>query len=272
MVVADLGGSVDGDGASSTPADDVVAEITKAGGEAVACYASVADADGAASIVQTALDAFGRLDVVINNAGISGPDLFEDLSLDHFRRMVDVHYLGTVYMVRAAWPHLREAGYGRIVNTCSEGMLGIHQKITGYGGAKAGVFGLTRNLATEGPKHGILVNAVAPRARTRMSDAATMSKVFDVPAEDIEGVMGDFPPEQVSPVAVFLAHESCSLNGEVLVAGGGQVMRLAVFETRGITNPNLTPEAVAESLDDILDLTDPQLFAVQTAIDLHSQS
>src|SRR5262249_6977619 len=128
VVVADLGGKLDGSGSSSEPADQVVKEIKSAGGEAVACYASVADEAGAASIVNTALEAFGCLDVVINNAGISDPGLFADLSLAHFRRMLDVHYLGTVYVLKAAWPHLRAAGNGRVVNTCSEATGGIHGK------------------------------------------------------------------------------------------------------------------------------------------------
>jgi NAD(P)-dependent dehydrogenase (short-subunit alcohol dehydrogenase family) len=136
VVVADLGGALDGSGASSEPANGVVDEIRAAGGEAVACHASVADEAGAASIVQAALDAFGRLDVLINNAGISSPDRFEDQTAAQIRRLLEVHYLGTVYVTKAAWPHLISAGYGRIVNTCSEGPLGIHEMMTGYGGAK----------------------------------------------------------------------------------------------------------------------------------------
>lgn len=267
IVVADHGGSAEGSGSSATPAEDVVDEIVTAGGEAVACFASVAEEAGAASIVDTALDEFGRVDVLINNAGISEPDLFEALPLDHFRRMIDVHYLGTLYVTRAAWPHLKEAGQARIVNTCSEGMLGIHHKITGYGAAKGAVFGLTRTLASEGLRYGIRVNAVAPRARTRMSDAATMSKIFDVPAEALEDRMGDFPPEHVAPVAAFLAHESCKLNGEVLVAGGGRVIRLAVLESPGISPSELTPESVAAGLDALLDMTDAEVMTVQSPVD-----
>ena len=165
VVVADLGGKLDGSGSSSAPADEVVKEIQAAGGEAVACAASVADEAGAASIVQTALDAFGSIDVVVNNAGIAEPDWFEDLSIERFRRMVEVHYMGTVNVTFAAWPHMVKAGYGRIVNTCSEAMLGMSPKNTSYGGAKGGVFGFTRNLALDAARVGLRVNAVAP-ART----------------------------------------------------------------------------------------------------------
>lgn len=262
VVVADLGGHADGHGSSTEPADQVVAEIEAAGGEAVASHASVADPAGAASIVDTALEAFGRLDVVVNNAGISDPDRFEDLSPERFGRMVDVHYLGTVNVLRAAWPHLREGGYGRIVNTCSEAMLGVNAKLTSYSGGKGAVFGLTRSLASEGVKYGILVNGVAPRARTRMSDAKTMAHVLSLPEEQVEDLMGPYPPELVSPAAVFLSHESSQLNGEVLAAGGGQIQRLVFSETQGLTGEALTAEDIAANLDALMDPTDAQIVGV----------
>jgi hypothetical protein len=136
VVVADLGGQLDGSGSSAEPAEQVVKEIIGAGGEAVSCHASVADEAGAASIVRLATGAFGRIDIVVNNAGIADPDRFEDLSPERFRRMVDVHYLGTVYVASSAWPHMMAAGYGRIVNTTSEAALGFVPKATSYGGAK----------------------------------------------------------------------------------------------------------------------------------------
>ena len=269
VVVADLGGSLEGEGASSEPADDVVDEIKAAGGEAVACYASVADEAGAASIVQAALDAFGRLDAVINNAGIAEPDMFEDLTLERFRRMVDVHYMGTVNVAFAAWPHMLEAGYGRIVNTTSEGALGTVPKCTSYGGAKGGVFGFTRALANDGLRYGIRVNAVAPRANTRLSAPKVLAKTYDLPVDMFEAsdTMEKFKPELVSPAAVFLAHESCQLSGEVLVSGGGQVMRMVVMENEGITKDDLTPEDVAGSLDRLMDLSDAHEVKVETLLD-----
>ena len=150
VVVADHGGGLDGLGSSAGPAAAVVAEIAAAGGTAVACYASVAEEDSAQTIVETALEAFGRVDIVINNAGIHDPGLFADLSAEQFRRMLDVHYFGTLNVTKAAWPHLVAAGYGRIVNTVSEAMLGGITQLSSYGAAKGAVFGLTRNLATEG--------------------------------------------------------------------------------------------------------------------------
>lgn len=271
VVVADYGGSLEGPGgASHGPADEVVSEIKAAGGEAVACYASVADPDGAASIVKAALDSFGRLDVVINNAGISDPELFEDLTLDQFRRMVDVHYLGSVYVIKAAWDHLRKAGYGRIVNTASEGMLGIHPMGTSYGGAKGGVFALTRTLAAEGPRYGILVNAVAPRARTRLGSEESVMKVFNMPAEIASQATQALYPELVAPAAAFLAHESCKLNGELLAAGGGVVQRITVHTSPGLQSEKLSPEYIAENLETLLDTSGASVVSVNAETRLHA--
>jgi NAD(P)-dependent dehydrogenase (short-subunit alcohol dehydrogenase family) len=265
VVVADLGGRLEGGGSSAEPAEAVVKEIESQGGEAVACHASVADEAGAASIVQTALDAFGAVDVLINNAGIADPDLFADHSLAKFRQMVDVHYLGTAYVTYAAWPHMVQAGYGRIVNTCSEAVLGFVPKATSYGGAKGGVLGFTRALANEASPHGIRVNAVMPRAQTRLSAPAVMAKTYDVPESTFDaGSMDSFAPELVSPAAAYLAHESCALNGEVLISGGGQVMRMAFVCNEGITKENVTPEDVAENLSTVMDLSGAQPVQVET--------
>ena len=258
VVVADIGGEIDGTGASSGPADDVVTEIKAAGGEATACLASVAEEDGAAAIVQTAIDAYGRVDVVVNNAGIADPGPFADEPLDRFRRMIDVHYLGSVYVTKAAWPHMVDAGYGRIVNTCSEAALGTVPNSVSYGGAKGAVLGLTRSLAIDAPRWGIRVNGVLPRAMTRLAAPAVRAKAFDVPEETLAAnSTGDkFGPDLVSPAAAFLAHESCQLNGEMFVAGGGQVFRVALVVNEGIASEtNLTPEFIADNLDALLDLS-----------------
>jgi NAD(P)-dependent dehydrogenase (short-subunit alcohol dehydrogenase family) len=262
VVVADLGGSVDGTGSSSAPADDVVHEIRDAGGEAIACYAPVDDVDGAASVVQTALDSYGRVDVLINNAGISSPELFENQTVAQIRRLVEVHYLGSVYVTKAVWPHMVSSGYGRIVNTCSEGPLGIHEMMTGYGGAKGGVLGLTLSLAAEAPKYGIAVNGFSPRIATRMSAPDVLAHVYGQPAELFEGAMDAFPVEKSSPAAVYLAHESCPLNGHVLVSGGGDVLRMAVMENHGVHLEEVTPEALAERIDEAIDMTDARVFGV----------
>src|SRR6266511_4808973 len=197
VVVADHGVDIDGWGSSRAPADDVVRAIEDAGAEAVACHASVAEEAGAASIVSTAIERFGRLDVVVNNAGIHDPAPFDDLSVEQFRRLMEVHFFGTLFVTRAAWPHFVEAGYGRVVNTVSEAMLGGIPQLTSYGAAKGAVFGLTRNLATEGAAHRIEVNAIAPRARTRMSesDAERLAATFSLDEETMAQIKASMPPE-----------------------------------------------------------------------------
>ena len=254
VVIMDPGVALDGTGASEAPAAEVAREIQDAGGHAVASFESVTDPDGAARTVEQALDTYGRLDLLINNAGIADPESFELQTLEQFRRMCEVQYLGTVITTKAVWPHLMQTG-GRIVNTCSEGPLGIHGKLTSYGGAKGGVIGFTLCLAAEGQAHGIAVNGFSPRASTRLSSPDVMSKTYDVPPEYFEESMKAYPPELASPAAVYLAHESCPLNGVILVAGGGQVLRMAFAENEGIRSSELTVEEVAANIDAIVDMT-----------------
>jgi NAD(P)-dependent dehydrogenase (short-subunit alcohol dehydrogenase family) len=236
VVVADFGGAVDGEGASRAPADEVVAEIRAAGGTAVAAYGSVADEAEARSIVDTALESFGRLDIVVNNAGINVTGPFDQHTVDSFDRLFGVHFWGTYHVLRAAWGHMVRAGYGRIVNTLSEAIFGFPGEIA-YGAAKGAAMGLTLNLALEAPAHGIQVNGLAPRAHTRMTPA-------DVP-EDMRQMM---PPELVAPAMAYLAHESCELNGRILVAGLGGVNSLFIAHNAGIHKPDITLEDVAENI------------------------
>jgi NAD(P)-dependent dehydrogenase (short-subunit alcohol dehydrogenase family) len=168
--------------------------------------------------------------------------------------MADVHYLGTVNVCLAAYPHLLRAGYGRIVNTTSEGAFGTVPKATSYGGAKGAVFSFTRELALESGPKGILVNAVSPRANTRLSAPAVLAKTYDLPEDAFGTTIAMFRPELVSPAAAYLAHESCRMNGQVLIAGGGQVRRVALVESPELTKPDLTPEDVAAAYDTFMDL------------------
>ena len=257
VVVADYGVGIDGAGSSPAPAEEVVREINEAGGEAVACCANVADEHEAASIVDTAIEAFGRIDAVINNAGIHDPGAFDELSIQQFRTMFDVHFFGTLFVTRAAWPHFVKARYGRVVNTVSEAMLGGIPKLTSYGAAKGAVFGLTRNLATEGPAHGIRVNAVAPRAYTRMSasHANALAEYLSMPQDVMDQINATMPPEMCAPAVAFLAHESCPLNGEILQTGMGGVSRIAVVHTPGIAKSPLTAEDIADNIDAVMDAT-----------------
>jgi NAD(P)-dependent dehydrogenase (short-subunit alcohol dehydrogenase family) len=261
VVVADYGVGIDGVGSSPAPAEDVVEEIKQCGGDAVACYASVADERAAGSIVGTAIEAFGRLDAVINNAGIHDPGEFDALSVAQFRAMIDVHFFGTLFVTRAAWPHFVQAGYGRVVNTVSEAMLGGIPELTSYGAAKGAVFGLTRNLATEGAPLGIRVNAIAPRAYTRMSAAHsdTLASVLSMPKEVMAEINASMPPEMCAPAAAFLAHESCPLSGEILQIGMGSVARIAVVHTQGIAKSPLTAEDIAQNVDAIMNVDDARV-------------
>ena len=260
VVIADYGVNVDGTGSSSEPAQLVAKEIEAAGGVAVPCFANVADEDGANTIVRTTLDAFGALDVVVNNAGICDPWLFEDMTMERFRRMVDFHYLGTVNVTKAAWPHLVATPHGCVVNTASEAILGNVPKSTAYSAAKGAVFSFTRALALDGRRTGTRVNAVAPRGITRMSEPPVLSRVFDQPEETfVNPFYESLQPEGVSPAVVYLAHDSCQLTGELLVCGGGRALRLATIETKGITRDKLTPEDIAQNLDEVMDIADPQL-------------
>ena len=266
VVVADYGVGIDGDGSSSSPADEVVAEIRSSGGEATACFADVSDEAAARGIISTALDTYGRLDAVVNNAGINDPAPFEELSSTQFRRMLDVHFFGTLFVAHAAWEHFRSVGSGRLVNTTSEAMLGGVPQLTSYGAAKGAVFGLTRNLATEATGTAIRVNAVAPRAHTRMSDSESdrLAEFFGFDKDTSELVKASMPPEMCSPAALYLAHESCALNGEVLRVGMGSVARLAVVETTGLVKDGIAPEDIAENLDTILDPAGAQVRVAES--------
>jgi NAD(P)-dependent dehydrogenase (short-subunit alcohol dehydrogenase family) len=256
VVIADRGVALDGSGGDNSPADEVVAEIRAAGGEAVACYESVTEEKGAAAMVQTALDSFGGLNVLINNAGINGPQLFENHTMAEFRNMAEVHYIGSANVAMAAWKHFMKNGGGRIVNTVSEGPLGIHEMMTAYGGAKGGVIGLTLNLAAEGPKYGIAVNGFSPRVATRMSSPEVMSHVYSRPPEAFANLGNVFPPELCSPAAIYLAHESCPLNGVMLACGGGQVLRFGVMMNQGYTSEHLTAEEIAANVETVIDMSE----------------
>jgi NAD(P)-dependent dehydrogenase (short-subunit alcohol dehydrogenase family) len=261
VVVVDPGVSLDGSGASNAPAQEVADEIKAAGGDAVACFEKVNDVAGAARMVELALDKYGRLDILLNNAGISKPELFDVQTLDEFRLLNEVHYLGTVYVTKAAWPHLTKVK-GRLVNTVSEGPLGIHERGTGYGGAKGGVIALTLTLAAEFKFHGVAVNGFAPRISTRLSSPEQLAHVFGAPVEMFQKNAKMYPPELSSPAAIYLAHETCPLNGVFLVAGGGQVMRMAIMENAGLVAQDVSVENIAANIDKIIDMSGAVHFGV----------
>jgi NAD(P)-dependent dehydrogenase (short-subunit alcohol dehydrogenase family) len=241
IVVNDLGGSVDGQGGSESAAQKVVDEITGAGGEAVASFDSVATPEGGESIVQSAVDAFGKVDIVINNAGILRDKSFHNMTPDLSDPVIDVHLRGAFNVTRPAWVRMREQGYGRVVNTSSgAGIFGNFGQAN-YGAAKMGLVGFTRVLAVEGAKYDIKANAIAPVAKTRMT-------------EDILGPVADrLGPEYVTPVVTFLAHETCPVSGEVYTVGGGHVARVFIGVTPGWTDTEQTPESVRDHFEQIRD-------------------
>jgi NAD(P)-dependent dehydrogenase (short-subunit alcohol dehydrogenase family) len=241
VVVNDVGGAVDGTGSSATAAETVVNEIRAEGGEAVANSDTVSTPEGGEAIVQCALDAFGRIDVVVNNAGILRDAAFKNVTPELLDPVIDVHLKGAFNVLRPAWPLLREQNYGRIVNTSSgSGLFGNFGQAN-YGAAKAGLMGLTRVLSIEGARNNVLVNAIAPIAHTRMTE------------DSIDAAMG---PELISPLVAFLCHEACEISGQAYSVGGGRVSRLFLGMTTGITEPDLTAEMIAERIDEIEDLDD----------------
>lgn len=253
VVVNDLGGRTDGSGGDAGPAREVVREISAAGGSAVANTASVASEEGAASIVASALESFGGLDVVVNNAGILTTRAFPETDGEDLDRNLSVHLRGSFNVTRAAWPELLRSGAGRVVLTVSSAIFGSPE-LAAYGSAKGGLLGLARNLAAAGRPHGIAVNLVAPYARTRMAepgDGDDGAGEASSPAAGLEELFARLDPELVSPVVAFLAHESCPVSGEAYSAGGGRVARIFLAETEGIADPRLTPEVVAERWGEI---------------------
>ncbi|NLU70589.1 SDR family NAD(P)-dependent oxidoreductase [Streptomyces sp. HNM0574] len=227
VVINDLGVTASGTGGDTTPARATADAIRAAGGTAISDTSDIAAPEGARELVRRAVDAFGRVDIVINNAGIYELDSFPELELDDLRRHWDVHVGGSFNVTRAAWPELSARGDGRVVMTTSTGALGA-STMTSYGSAKAGVAGLARALAQSGAASGIKVNLVAPFADTRMNAIGTGRAEDDVPA-DAEQRTADL----VSPMVACLAHESCPVTGETFLSGMGRFARFFIAETDG---------------------------------------
>lgn len=250
VVVNDPGGSLSGDGADARPADEVVQEITSAGGDAVASTESVATPAGGAAVIQTALDRYGRIDIVIHNAGIVRRASLKDMTAEDFDAVLDVHLRGAFHAVRPAFPVMCDAGYGRIVLTSSIGGLYGSHGVANYSAAKAGLVGLANAIALEGVSEGVKCNVIVPGALTRMAEG------LDTSAYPPMG------PELVAPVVGWLSHESCSITGEMLVAIAGRVARAVVAETHGVYRPSWSIEDVGAQIDGIRDSAEPLIFPV----------
>jgi NAD(P)-dependent dehydrogenase (short-subunit alcohol dehydrogenase family) len=244
VVVNDLGGARDGSGSGSAAADAVVEEIRAAGGEAAANHDSVASEEGGAAIVRTALDAFGRIDGVVSNAGILRDKAFHKMTTAEWDAVAQVHLYGGFHVVHAAWPHFREQGHGRVVvATSTSGIYGNFGQAN-YGAAKGGLLGLINTLAIEGAKYNVRANAIAPMAATRMTEDIA-------PAE----VLAKLSPGHVAPVVGYLMTDECEESGTVIVAGGGQVHRVRQFQTKGVTFAEIPSiEQVGDRWAEIVDL------------------
>jgi NAD(P)-dependent dehydrogenase (short-subunit alcohol dehydrogenase family) len=257
IVVNDLGGSVDGTGENASAAQKVVDEIKAAGGEAVANHSSVATPEGGHEIVQTAIDTYGRVDIVINNAGILRDKAFHNMEPDLMNPVFDVHLKGAFHVTQPAWVRMREQGYGRIISTSSAAGIFGNFGQTNYGAAKMGLVGFTRVLAVEGAKYNIKANAIAPLALTRMT-------------ETIMGALGDkLDPGLVSPLVAYLAHEDCPVSGQTFSVGGGRVAHVFIGETQGFTKADLSLEDVRDNWGTITDQSGyavPGNLAEETAL------
>lgn len=250
VVVNDLGGSLAGGGVDAAAADEVVREIAAAGGQAVASTDSVATPVGGKAIIDTALDNFGRVDILIHNAGNVRRAPLREMSYEDFEAVVDVHLRGAFHVVRPAFPVMCDAGYGRIVLTSSIGGLYGNHGVANYAAAKAGVIGLSNVAAMEGFEFGVRSNVIVPAAVTRMAEG------IDTSAYPPMG------PELVAPVVGWLSHETCSITGEILVALAGRVATAVVAETPGVYRPSWSIEDVGQNMTAIRNDTQPLVFPV----------
>ena len=245
VVVNDLGGARDGSGAGHNMADQVVAEIKEAGGRAVANYDSVAEPEGAESIIKTALDEFGKVDGVVSNAGILRDGTFHKMTFENWDAVLKVHLYGGYNVIRAAWPHFREQSFGRVVvATSTSGLFGNFGQAN-YGAAKLGLVGLINTLAQEGAKYNIKANAIAPIAATRMTEDI-------LPPE----VLKNLTPEFVAPIVAYLCTEEVPDTDSIFIVGGGKVQRTALFQNEGVTfTAPPTVDEIAAKWSEITDLS-----------------
>lgn len=240
VVVNDPGGALVGEGTDAGPAESVVAEIVSAGGQAVANLDTVATPEGGAAIVRAAIDAWGRIDILIHNAGNVRYGSLRELSVEDFEAVLDVHLRGAFHVVRAAHPAMCDAGYGRIVLTSSVGGIYGNQRVANYGVAKSAMIGLANVAALEGEDYDVKCNVIVPSAVTRMAEGIDVSQY--PPME----------PELVAPAVAWLCHENCSFTGEMLAAIGGRVARVFIAETPGVYQPAWTVDEIDRRMPEVL--------------------
>ena len=250
VVVDDPGVGLKGDGVDVGPAQEVAQEIEAAGGEAIACTESVGTPEGGNAIIQAALDHYGRIDILIHNAGNVRAASLKEMTQADFDSVLDVHLRGAYHVVRPAFPVMCKAGYGRVVLTSSIGGLYGNHRVANYGVAKAGMIGLSNVVALEGEAEGVKCNIILPGAVTRMAEGIDISA---------------YPPmgaELVAPVVGWLCHESCSITGEMLVSIAGRVAKAYIAETPGVYRPAWSIEQVGEQMDVIRNTDTPLIIPV----------
>jgi NAD(P)-dependent dehydrogenase (short-subunit alcohol dehydrogenase family) len=240
VVVNDLGSSITGDGADRSLAEQVVADIVAAGGEAVADAHDVSTTKGSEALIAAASDSFGRIDILVNNAGIIRRAEFAEVDSHMLEQHWAIHVLGSFNTSKAAWPHFVDQQYGRVVHTTSTAIFGRSNNAA-YASAKSGVIGLARSTRVAGEPHGIKVNVVAPNAITRMADPNALKD-----AAVISPLTNDIPSSAVAPLVALLAHESCPVNGEILAAGANRFARLFLASTRGYLHEGSEPPTVED--------------------------
>jgi NAD(P)-dependent dehydrogenase (short-subunit alcohol dehydrogenase family) len=245
VVVNDVGGNIRGDEVIEDPAADVVAEIKAAGGEAIAITDSVATVAGGKAIIEAAMDNWGRLDILIPNAGNVRRGAIHEISSEDFQSVIDVHLQGAWNLVRPGYEIMVKAGYGRVVLTSSIGGIYGNATSVNYGMAKAAMIGLNNVIALEGAEHNIKSNIILPGAVTRMSEGIDITQ------------FPPMPPELVAAVVGWLAHESCSVTAEMYVSTAGRVARAYINETVGVFQPDWTPDQVGARIAAIRDPANP---------------
>lgn len=241
VVVNDVGGNIRGDEIIEDPAADVVAEIKAAGGEAIAITDSVASVAGGKAIIDAAMDSWGRLDILIPNAGNVRRGTLDEISNDDFQSVIDVHMQGAWNLVRPGFAIMAKAGYGRVVLTSSIGGIYGNAGVVNYAMAKASMIGLNNVIGIEGADRNVKSNIILPGAVTRMSEGMDVS------------LFPPMPPELVAAVVGWLAHESCSVTAEMFVSTAGRVARAFVTETEGVFQPSWTPDEVGARISEIRD-------------------
>ncbi|WP_063619088.1 MULTISPECIES: SDR family NAD(P)-dependent oxidoreductase [Sphingobium] len=245
VLVNDLGTDANGLGADSGPAQETADAIVALGGRAVANTDDVASEAGGQAMVDAALSAFGRIDAVVNNAGIVGVKGFAETSIADFEHYWRIHFVGHYAVTRAAWPHFVRQGYGRVVMTTSaSGLYGLKDQ-TPYAAAKGAIQGFTRALAHEGADHGILVNAIAPGGFSRMHMASELNEAT------LQWGRKMMPPELVAPAALWLASEACTVNGEMFSVWSGRVARVHIGTAEGYFDRDLTAEKILENYSQV---------------------